>query len=67
MDSVNSKIELVASKALEQPVHEPVKTVTTVVVCLSTGDIVVTTFSDGSFTVESKSVTVTENLNGESL
>jgi hypothetical protein len=57
VDSVNSKVELVASKALEQPVHETVKTVTTVVVRLSTGDIVVTTFSDGSFTVESMPVT----------
>jgi hypothetical protein len=64
---VNSKVELVASNALEQPVHENVKIVTTVVVHLSTGDIVVTTFSDGSFSVESMSVTVTENLNGESL
>jgi hypothetical protein len=48
---------VVSPNALEQPVHEPVKTVTTVVVRLSTCDIVVTTFLDGSFTVESKSVT----------
>jgi hypothetical protein len=66
VDSVDSKLVLAAFNALEQPAHVIVKIVTTVVVHLSTGDIVVTTFSDGSFTVKSMSVTVTETLKGES-